>query len=112
MNKLIKEKLIWLVLACSSPVFAVVCVFLTLLFASKLLYVPMGIFIALAVFFLYCIPLCFFAHSKRRWAHSCISLMCDGEHSLQTVADTLGVSLRFVEKTVNFSIKKGYIDGK
>ena len=112
MDKLIKAKRIWLILAISSAAVCVLGTLLALLFASKIMYVPMGIFLALAIFAFWGVPLCFFAYNNRKWAHRLLSVTESGVSDPLALAETLGVAPRFVDKVVKFSIKKGYIDGK
>ncbi len=107
MDRLKRDSLIWLVAFVASLTVAAAAIALSVLFASKLAYIPLAAALVLAIHGLYGSPFYFIAWRNRRLVKRLID--ADAVTDLGAAAEALGIQTAFAEKIMLLAKKHGYI---
>ncbi len=110
MDKLLRDKRIWLAVFISSVSLSVLGAALSFLFAYKLLYIPFILALVFAMQGFYLAPFSMVAYLNRRRIECIISVAGEGrELGDPEIADELSLSPEFVNKMLAIARKKKYI---
>ncbi len=109
MEKLNRDKVIYLCVFIGSVIFGVLGIIGSVFFALKIIYAPMVISLALALYGIYASPFWFIAYSNRVWAERILS--CETS-DIDTVSKKLKIKPTFVKKCLDLAKRKEYILNK
>lgn len=110
MDKLLKAKKRQHIIAVTSLIVGALAIFGIIFFILMLLYVPMGICIALAAHGFYGCPFYFFINAKLK---ICISMLEyieeNGTSSLSEISAAIGVKEDYLKKLLDYCVEKEFV---
>ena len=112
MEKVQRNKKIWLISAIASAAFGLASVAGIVIFAMKLLYLPLGICIALVANAFYGCPFYLIAFGNSRLCERAIKAICEtGLLDIDSISEAIMAKPKFARTIVEKCINKGYIKG-
>lgn len=112
MEKVLKAKKIWLIAAIASASLGALSVVGIVIFALKLLYVPLGLSIAFVAHAFYGCPFYLIAFGNARLCERTVTAVSDkGVFDIDLISEDIKAKPNFTKKIVEKCINKGYLLG-
>lgn len=112
MEKVLKAKKIWLIAAIASAALGALSIAGIVIFALKLLYVPLGISIAFVAHAFYGCPFYLIAFGNARLCERTVTAVSDKKiFDIELISEEIKAKPNFTKNIVEKCINKGYIEG-
>ena len=111
MEKLIKKRRLFRIIAIVSAVLGTVGIVMTAVFAYKLLYFPMALAILLVANGFYGTPFYVLAYANAKLRIKVVAAILGGADSISAVAEETGLKEQYAHRATLYCIDHGYLSG-